>query len=212
MLIFLIGQTLAQIGEDNYIDHNQNNFYILFCFLFGHRLHLHVVWEVERKRDRGGGEKSNYNGNWWKTFFCISDDCPKTFFSMLSLQFFVVVVGLLTFFFLPIVFCVKAKVNFHLIGHIISVFRNLLFFSLLFLFCWPCSFMPNWIHLHLLKFPIFVFLWKNKQMKKNRSLHLTYEQKIFVPCHVSLIQPWMNWVKSVNMNFIFFSNKQKNFR
>lgn len=145
---------------------------------------------------------------------------------VIILQFFVVVVGLLTFFSHPDVLCVKAIVNFQLIGHIISVLRNLSFLLFYYCFVGHVLFCPTeYICIFWNCRYVWVSLWETSIIRKNynklnnTSSHFELvrssypkNRKRFVPCHVSLNQPWLNWVKSVNMNSILLSNKQKNIR
>lgn len=95
---------------------------IFFSYLFYHHLSLHMQCGEGRKT------KPCFNGNWRKTFlvavvwwlYRILFPCYYYKFSSLV--------------FLPVVLCAKAKVNFHLIGHIIYVYEFVVCFLRLPLF------------------------------------------------------------------------------
>lgn len=105
--------------------------------------------------DRGVVEKSNFNGSWRKTFFCIiSDDCPERNFPCYYITIFRCCRWFVNFFLSSRRSLCKSYSQFptdwtHHFG-----IAEFVVSPLLLLFCWPCSFLPNWIHLHLLKLPI----------------------------------------------------------
>lgn len=190
---------------------------------------VHGGWVGGRRQS-----KSNFNGNWRKNLFFVVWWLPRKNVSMLLLQifrrrwcfcwcWFVNIFSPFPLF----VGCVKAKVNFHLIGHIISLWICCCFFLFYIIVLLAMFFYAQLNTFTSLKFSNIYKYFDGKQAlheeksnnnNNNRSHselgpHFISHKQIFVPCHVSLIQPWLNSIeKSVNMNFIFLSNKQKNFR